>query len=259
MKKTFSPQIKYYESYDQDFVFSDNQDYNIPASYKWIHSNPIYRLVSACFYRVAEFLIVVTFPVVYGMRRKNKKVLRKAKGSGYFIYANHTQPFADVFAPSFVQRKKRVYVVAGRANLGVPVMGKLLPSLGAITVPDDIERMPLFMEAISHRIGQKKAVAIYPEAHVWPYATFVRPFPVTSFRFPIKENVPTFALTTTYQKRKFFKKPSITVYVDGPFYPDATLSRKERQKKLHSQVTEAMERRSKNSTYTYIDYVPKNK
>ena len=259
MKTTFNPEIKYFESFEQDFVFSNDQYYKIPHNFKWVHTNLFYRLVSSILYRVAEALIVVTFPIVYGMRCCNKKVLKKVKDSGYFIYANHTQPFADVFMPSFVQKKKRVYVVAGRANLGVPVMGKLLPSLGAITVPAEIERMPLFLEAISYHIKRNKAVAIYPEAHVWPYATLIRPFPVTSFRFPVKENVPVFAFTTTYQKRKFFKKPKITVYVDGPFYPDKKKKKKERQKDLHDKVLSAMKQCSKNSTFTYIDYQPKDK
>ena len=256
MKKKTTPTIKYYESVTQDFVESSNQDYKLPKDFKWIHTNPLYRFTSMIFYRFASLLVDITFPIVYGMKTQNKKVMKQVKG-GYFIYGNHTQPVADVFAPTYVQRRKRVYVVAGRANLGIPVLGKLLPSLGAITIPEDMERLPKFMDAVSFRIKQGKAVAIYPEAHVWPYATIIRPFPDTSFRFPVKENVPVFALTTTYRKRRFRKKPGITVYVDGPFYPDESLRRKERQTTLRDQVMAAMKKRAEQNSYTFIDYQPK--
>ena len=257
MDKKNRPIIKYYESFEQDFVESQNQNYNLPKNFKWIHTNPFYRLVSSIYYRLAAVVVYITFPIIYGMKVRGKAVLKKVKNSGYFIYGNHTQPVADVFTPTFVQRKKRVYVVAGRANLGVPILGPTLPSLGAITIPEDIERLPRFMEAVSYRIKQKKAVAIYPEAHVWPYATLIRPFPATSFRFPVKENVPSFAFTTTYHKRRFRKKPGITIYVDGPFYPDGELSRKDRQKKLRDEIHAAMHKRASQNTVTYIDYQPK--
>lgn len=46
-------------------------------------------------------------------------------------------------------------------------------------------------------------------------------------------------MTTTYQKRKFGKHPKITVYIDGPFFPDSTLTKKS-NKKLHDQVFEQL-------------------
>ena len=58
-------------------------------------------------------------------------------------------------------------------------------------------------DAIKKRIEQKKCVVIYPEAHVWEYYTKIRPFPSTSFKFPVNCDVPAFCMTTTYYKRKF--------------------------------------------------------
>ena len=88
----------------------------------------------------------------------------------------------------------------------------------------------------------------------YPYYTGIRPFPETSFKFVVNENAPAFCITTTYQKRKHRKKPGVTLFVDGPFWPDKTLSRKDRAKKLHDEIYETMLERSKNSTYDYIVY-----
>ncbi|MDE6546989.1 MAG: 1-acyl-sn-glycerol-3-phosphate acyltransferase, partial [Lactobacillus sp.] len=97
-------------------------------------------------------------------------------------------------------------------------------------------------------------IVIYPEAHVWPYYTEIRPFPETSFNFPVQANKASFVMSTTYQKRKFSKRPKITVYIDGPFFPDPSLPKKQQQKKLHDQVFQQLKDRSKLSDYSYYQY-----
>ena len=111
-----------------------------------------------------------------------------------------------------------------------------------------------FIKAVKQRADEKNCIVIYPEAHVWPYYTEIRPFPTTSFKFPVEANAKSFTLTTTYQKRKWGKKPKITVYVDGPFEIDEKLSKKENQEKLCNEIYECMKNRSKESTYEYIEY-----
>ena len=160
----------------------------------------------------------------------------------------------DVFIPSTHTSPRRIHVVISPANLGIPIIGGVLPMIGALPIPDKLSKMKLLREAISKRIKQKRCVVIYPEAHVWPYYTKIRPFSETPFKFPIEENVPSFCMTTTYQKRKHGKKPKITVYFDGPFFPDDTLPKKERVKKLHDDIYNCMNERSKESNYEYFGY-----
>ena len=63
-------------------------------------------------------------------------------------------------------------------------------------------------------------------------------------------------MTTTYQKGR--KKPKITIYFDGPFYPDNLDNKKEKIKNLHDKVYNNMVENSKHSTYSYITYKKKN-
>ena len=111
-----------------------------------------------------------------------------------------------------------------------------------------------FVKCVKQRVEEKNCIVIYPEAHVWPYYTKIRPFPTTSFKFPVEAKLKSFAATTTYQKRKWGKKPKITVYVDGPFEVDEKLSKKENQEKLCNEIYECMKKRSNESTYEYIEY-----
>ena len=252
--KKFTPETKYYKSFGDDFVESADQGIKLKKNFKWIHTNPIYRATSWIIYGIAWLIIRIAFPIAYGIRVKNKEVLKPYKKQGYFVYGNHTQMIGDVFKVPYVAKNKRAYVIASPANLGIPVIGKILPCLGAITIPTDFDKMRDFTNAIQTRIKQKHVISIYPEAHLWPYYTGIRPFPETSFKFPVNEDAPAFCVTTTYQKRKHRKKPRVTLYVDGPFVPDKDLNKKDRVKKLHDEIYNTMVERSKNSNYEYVIY-----
>jgi len=64
-----------------------------------------------------------------------------------------------------------------------------------------------------------------------------------------------YAFTNTYQRRKFRKTPRIVTYVDGPFYPNSSLSIKEQRMKLHQQVIQSMRKYCKKSNMELIKYV----
>ena len=244
----------YYESYEDDLIQSKNQNYKLKEDYKWLHNNIFYNCFSYIAYVLAYVISLFYCKFILHIKIKNREVLKKYKKQGYFLYGNHTQPIGDVFTPAHICRNKRIYVVVSPSNLGVTGIGPLLPMLGALPIPSSIKKMSEFYNAIKTRIKQKKCVVIYPEAHVWPCYTKIRPFDETAFNFPISLSAPSFCMTTTYYKRKFGKKPGIIVYVDGPFNVDENLNKKEKQEKLFNQIYQCMENRSKNSTYEYVKY-----
>jgi hypothetical protein len=107
------------------------------------------------------------------------------------------------------------------------------------------------------RISEGAAIVIYPEAHIWPYYTGIRPFPDTSFAYPVKLGTPVFCFTNTYRKLRFSKKPQIVTYVDGPFFPDLSMSARDARKKLRCEVYEKMRERSRLSDFKLIEYIKK--
>ena len=116
--------------------------------------------------------------------------------------------------------------------------------------------MKNFLVELENYIGTGHPVFIYPEAHIWPYYTRIRPFNESSFRYPVIYDRPAFSFTITYQKHLFRTK--ITIYIDGPFYPDTTINPRQAAVKLRNQVYDAMTARSENSTYEKVEYI-KNK
>lgn len=249
MKKVY-----YYKNYTDDLIVSKNQHYKLKKDYKWINNNIFYKICSWLIYYFAYVISWFYCKFFLHVKIENRKILDEYKNQGYFLYGNHTQPIGDVFIPVHVCKNKRIYTIASTANLGIPVIGKILPMLGALPIPETVKDTEKLYEAIQKRIEEEKCIVIYPEAHVWEYYTKIRPFPATSFKFPIKCNTPSFVITTTYYKRKFGKKPEIKVYVDGPFTVNQELNKREQQENLKNQIYQCMENRSKNSTYEYMEY-----
>lgn len=250
--------VRYFSSYSDDFAQTKNQNYKLPKDYKWLKTNLFSRFLSGFYYTLAVIFSTVYCRVFLHMRIKNAAVLRRTKNTGVFIYGNHTQEIGDVFIPALAALPKRIYTVVSAANLGIPVLGKILPYLGALPLPDSVTDMKKLMEAMEYRLNQNKCVVIYPEAHVWKYCTEIRPFEQAAFRYPVKYQKPVFCTTVTYQKRRFFKKPKMTVFVDGPFLPDSSLSPKEQASVLKEAVYGCMKDRSRSSNCEYYKYVKIN-
>lgn len=188
-----------------------------------------------------------------------REKLTKYKKENYFIYGNHTHPFCDAVIPAIINRSKDCYVIVHPNNVSMPFLGRITPSLGAIPLPDDKEATRNFVNCIDYRVKENKAIAIYPEAHIWPYYTHIRPFKNTSFRYPIKYNSPVFCFTNTYQKRKFSKNPKIVTYIDGPYFPNGDIPTSEAKDILRNQVYDKMVERSLNNNVELIKYIKETK
>ena len=160
--------IYYYDDFDSDVVKSKNQEYVLKTNYKWINKNIFYVIWSYVIYWIFLLISFFYIKLFLHVSFKNRKLL---KGKcNYYLYINHTQEVGDAFIPPFITRYKRPFYVVNKANLGIPVLGKLLPLLGAIVIPDGIHDMLKFREALKF-YGDKHPIIIYPEAHVWPYYT----------------------------------------------------------------------------------------
>lgn len=197
-------------------------------------------------------------------RRREEKALRRAQKQSAtaavsprscFIYGNHTQATADALIPTFITHPANAYVIVHPNNVSMPVLGRITPYIGALPLPDDIAASRNFRAIIDKRVREGSPIFIYPEAHIWPYYTGIRPFPDDSFYYPIKYNVPVFCFTNTY-KRRGNEKPRIVTYVDGPFYPDGELPLKERRRELRDRVYDCMKQRSLESDVVWIEYRP---
>lgn len=249
--------IIYYKDELNDEFAGDNITARvIDGSYKYIRDSICGKFLHLLFYRIIAIPIAWCYMKIYfGHRVINKKKLKIYKTKGYFMYGNHTHFIADALVPTMVNMPKCTDVIVHPNNVSMPVLGRVTPYLGALPLPDDVHAAKNFINAVSAKIKKKDCVMIYPEAHIWPYYTDIRPFKDDSFRYPVKLNVPVFCITNTYQKRKYLNRVKMVTYIDGPFYADKDKSAKEQRSELRNQVYTTMKKRSNANNVTKIKYV----
>ena len=245
-------EVRYYSDFTEDFERSADQDYTLPDGYKWVKTGVFARIASALTYGFWLFVSWFYLRFRLRLRVRGRKNLKGVKG-GVFVFGNHTQPVGDVFIPAHALFPRRIYTVTGTANYGIPVIGKILPYLGALPVTGTVDGLRELTRAMEIRLSQGHPVVIYPEAHVWKYYTGIRPFPDTSFRYPVKFGAPSFAMTVTYRKSKIRRRPVTEVFLDGPFFGEGTGTR-DKTADLCGKIRAVMEERSKNSDIEYIEY-----
>ena len=248
--------IYYSDELNDEFSIPKIKARKIDERYKYEHN----ILWDCCSYIIQNFIsmpIKVLYQKIrFRLKYVGKEKLKKYKKQGYFVYANHTQPFADTFIPSVAVYPKCNFLIVNPVNISFKGTGTLVEMLGAIPVPGNVEATKNFLNIINKKIKKGNSITIYPEAHIWPYYTKIRPFKSVSFKYPVKLDTPTFCMTNTYQSRgKKKNKIKIVTYIDGPFFPDKTLNPKEQQENLRNQVYNKMVERSANSNVECVKYI----
>ena len=251
--------IYYSDELNDEFSSKKINPIKIDGNYRYIHKNPVWNISSFIIQNIISMPVKILYSKLkFRIQYFGKEKFKTYKNEGYFIYANHTQEFADTFIPSLANYPKRNYFIVNPENVSMKFLKTLVEMLGAIPVPGNKEATKNFLATIERRIEKKSSITIYPEAHIWPYYTKIRPFKDVSFKYPVNLNKPSFCLTNTYQAYgKNKDKIKIVSYIDGPFFPDKTLNKKEQQKQLRDKIYNCMVERSKNSNIEYIKYIKK--
>ena len=247
--------IYYSDELNDEFSEAQITPRVIDKDFRYFH-NKLWDICSLVIQNVLSMPIKLLYQKYkFHLKYVGREKLKECRDRGYFIYGNHTQPFADTFIPSVANYPHRNFFIVNPENVSMPGMHVLVEMLGAIPIPCDIGGMKNFVRAVEDKIKRNYSVTIYPEAHIWPYYTGIRPFTAVSFQYPVKLNCPVYALTNTYHERKGKPgKVNIVTYIDGPFFPDEDLKPKERQQELRDRVYRCMTERSLESDIEVIQY-----
>lgn len=227
----------------------------IDGNYLYERTEGMRRILHIFWYRIIALpMAFVYLKLVHRHKIIGREKIKKERGA-CFIYGNHTQATADALIPTFLSFPRPASIVVHPNNVSMKFLGRITPYMGALPLPDDMDATRNFSAIIKKRTEQKRPVFIYPEAHIWPYYTSVRPFGDASFSYPVKYGTAVFCFTNTYHKKGRRKRPRIISYIDGPFYPDETLSPRDRRQDLRNKVYAAMTERAALSDVEFIKYV----
>lgn len=233
----------FYQTFTDDVVKSPHQEAQLPADFNWAPTPLRSAIVNP---------MATGFAKLYRRSRNIQIIGAEQLVPGAFIYANHTQPLGDVFVPRTLPYP--VAILAGPANLGLPLLGKLLPYGRALLLPRTRRQYPQFLSAIKRHQQAGELLLIYPEAHVWPYYSGIRPFDATSFHYPVRLHAPVFTMTTTYQPGRWPHPVRQTIYLDGPLPTDPQAAPKVQQQQLHQAALAQLQTRSRLTTFTGVTY-----
>lgn len=254
--KKYKKTIYYNDELKDEFADDDIKAKTIDGTYRYSRVGFAEGFAHIFWYRVvATPLAWLYMKLHFGIRVVNKQALKEAGKNGFFLYGNHTHFLADALLPTVINVPRDVSTIVHPNNVSMPVLGRITPYLGALPLPDDAEAAKNFLGELDKRVKDNNCIMIYPEAHIWPYYTDIRPFTELSFKYPVKYKLPAFCITNTYQKRVFRSTPRMVTYVDGPFYADEKLPPKDRKKELRDRVYNQMKVRAKESNVSVIEYV----
>lgn len=247
--------IYYKDELNEEFSKAKITPRLIDENYKYMH-HKLWGFASFCMQNILSMPIKILYSKIkFRIKYVGREKLKPYKNQAYFVYVNHTQAFADTFIPSLPIYPKRNFFIVNPENVSMKFLGNIVQLLGALPIPTNKKAMKNFLEAIQENIKKKHSITIYPEAHIWPYYTKIRPFKSVSFKYPIDLNTPAFCMTNTYQSYgKNNDKIQIVTYIDGPFFPDKNLTRINQKQNLRDQIYNQMVERSKNSNIEYIKY-----
>ena len=234
--------VVYYEDpLNDDFAGTKIKRRALPKNYKFHSRNPFFRALSFFLYYIIALPLIFIFLKLF-MRVKvvGKKNIKKLRKTGYFVYGNHTQIIDALTAQIFASRLKRTFIVADQDATSIRGIRWLLKALGILPVPLNPSESIKFKEAINYHIKKKRVISIFPEAHIWPYCTHIRPFEDSSFVYPSELGVPVVAMVMTYRKRKILKSrpPLPVIHLSRPFLPNMNVSIPDRKKALRDRVYE---------------------
>lgn len=264
MKKRIKIRNKQYIFYEDELNddFMKNNHLERPVlneDYKYIREGKINKFFSNFLYYGIALPILSFVCFIRGIKVVNRKNLKKEKNRGVFIYGNHTNVFDMLDVQSFVSIHKRVNIIGYSDASTIPFIQPIIRSLGYIPIPNNIHLMKKFTEAIEYYINNKEDVLIYPEAHVWPYYTKIRPFKSTSFHYPAKLMAPVLPICTTYTKG-IFNKPRLKIIIGEYIYPKKELTERENKEFLRNECYNQMVKMAGSfKQVEYIKYIQTNK
>ncbi|MBS6464009.1 MAG: 1-acyl-sn-glycerol-3-phosphate acyltransferase [Firmicutes bacterium] len=249
---------------DDFFETRTNRTVSVDGNYRYLPKNPFFRFFSfLAYYCLALPLLWLYGKLILRVRVEGRKNVRKLKKTGYVVYCNHTNWWDSFIGAVFVARPKRTYVVANKTAISIRGIRTLVRMLGCIPVPDTTRAFMNFNGAVKRLMKEKKALVVFPEAHIWPYYTGIRPFSAVSFQYAVAGGVPALPVAVTYRAPKKggkrAKKPRPTIHIGEPVYPDLTVGKKCAAEKLRERVYDFMVTKAASpDNYAFCRYVKRD-
>ncbi|MCQ2173867.1 MAG: 1-acyl-sn-glycerol-3-phosphate acyltransferase [Bacteroidales bacterium] len=215
------------------------RDLKFDDTYTYLDDSLSFRLQHILADLVVYVPLMLSDVFRYGMRFRNRKVLRKYRrefAGGVIAVCNHCYPHDGAAVARILGHRLRTPMLQDHFNGD---QAWYLKYFGGIPVPDDFGGLRKFNEAFDEIHRRKEWILVFPEARNWHFYKPVKPFRKGAFTMAYKYGVPVLPLNISYRERKgiyrLFGKPEIpllTLTVGEPLFPDRSRPRKDEVERL---------------------------
>jgi 1-acyl-sn-glycerol-3-phosphate acyltransferase len=206
--------------------------------------------VKEFFCRVFYFGIAVPILILvnwcyFGLKVKNKKVLRKIKGTGTVVICNHVHQMDCTICAVALSPRKLMFV-SQPSNFSLAIAGLFVSILGSVPSPSTPKEIQSFMYTLSKHLRKRQSILFYPEGERQNYAEGIREFQRGPFYLAIDAQVPVLPVKIVYRDPdgllKFFKKkPCLTLVIGEPLYPNSLLLNNDAEADLKKRAETVMQ------------------
>jgi 1-acyl-sn-glycerol-3-phosphate acyltransferase len=206
----------------------------------WIKES-LCRLFYFC---IAVPVLMVLLRCWFGIKIKNRQVLRKIRKSGAVAICNHIHQMDSPICAVGIPWRKFTFVSIPE-NFSMKGAGLFVDILGSVPVPSTPKELQVFIYALSKKLRQRQTILFFPEGKRINYNENILEFQRGAFYIAADARVP--VLPIRIQPRKpdgllklVRKKPCFTLVFGEPLYPDDSMSNNEAADDLKERAEKAM-------------------
>lgn len=231
---------------DEKHVVKMWTPYNIKVdeTYKFIPESKAFNRFSNGFKSIAIPLLRAFNKLVFNLKVEGKENLDNLKGKGYITVCNHVNLMDCGMVAATIGRSDMVFTTIPE-NFEIPVVRLLVKALGGIPIPRGVKALEKFSEAVGKMLERGQVVHFYPEAVLVPRYNGLRGFRRGAFSYAAKFDAPIVPMIITFSNKNkgLHRKPTPTIHVLPPVYPDKNLSERERSNQMKKEVFDEMEKK----------------
>ncbi len=172
---------------------------NLPK--KIINFSILFEIASYPIYFLVRLILIIFLPILFKLRVKGRKNLRKTKGA--IIIFNHCH-YLDTPCIAYTLFPRRTYFVADETSFKIRGLRIIVRALRAFPIP---RRNPLAIAPyIKTALEKNRLISLAPEGTLLDYNQQIAEFKKGAFHFAYENNVPIIPITLVLKRRKIFGK-----------------------------------------------------
>lgn len=193
-----------------------------------------------CAFCARIFVPFVNF-LYFGLKIKNRKIIKQLKGKSYISISNHVCPMDVIMLRQILGFGRNLYCTGAIRSNRDSLKGWFMRGIGLLPFSNNYSAQKNMNIAISQLMHNKSTVHVYPERAMWWEYPKPRPFKKGAFTYAVKDSVPILPIYyCPYPAkgwRKFFGlKTMYLAQILQPVYPDTTLPKNQQIDKLRDQT-----------------------